>query len=186
MTDDLLGCVTRRGFLGTVLAAAGTLLGPGARPDAVAASPPGRLALYNTHTPETLDATFRDVSGRCDPRALAAIDHVLRCHYTGRAARIDLAVLDFLNAVDRRLGGDHEIHVISGFRSAEYNAWLIRHGHGVARRSLHLVGKALDVRFPGVALRTVRDTARALGFGGVGYYPASDFVHLDSGPPRSW
>jgi uncharacterized protein YcbK (DUF882 family) len=186
MTDNLPGAVTRRRFLGTVLAAAGTVVGPRAQPDAVAASPPGRLALYNTHTRETLEATFRDAAGRYDPRALAAIDHVLRCHYSGLATRIDLAVLDFLSVVDGRLGGDHEIHVISGFRSAEYNAWLIRHGRGVARRSLHLVGKAIDVRFPGVPLAAVRDAARALGLGGVGYYPGSDFVHLDSGPPRSW
>lgn len=130
--------------------------------------------------------TFRDGTGRYDARALAAIDHILRCHYSGLAARMDVGVLEFLNAVDRRLGGDREIHVISGFRSPEYNNWLIRHGHGVAQRSLHLVGKAIDVRFPGVPLGAVRDAARALGLGGVGYYPASDFVHVDSGPLRYW
>jgi uncharacterized protein YcbK (DUF882 family) len=175
--------VTRRRFL-TSLAGA-TLLGAGVRPGA-AAAPEARLALYNTHTRESLDVTFRDAAGRYDHRALAAIDHVLRCHYTGLTARIDVAVLDFLSAVDQRLGGDHEIHVISGYRSPEYNAWLIRHGHGVAERSLHLLGKAIDVRLPGVALAAVRDTARTMGLGGVGYYPASSFVHLDSGSVRSW
>ena len=178
--------MTRRSFRTTALAGAGALLGVGVRPQTAAASPPGRLALYNTHTRETLDVTFRDGAGRYDAGALTALDHVLRCHYAGLTARMDLAVLEFLDAVDRRLGGDHEIHVISGFRSPEYNDWLLRHGHRVARRSLHLVGKAIDVRFPGVHLRAVRDAARALGLGGVGYYPGSDFVHLDSGRPRSW
>jgi uncharacterized protein YcbK (DUF882 family) len=71
-------------------------------------------------------------------------------------APIDRRVIEFLRAVDQRLGGDHEIHVISGFRSATYNAWLVRHGSGVSPHS------------------------------GVGYYPASDFIHLDSGRVRSW
>jgi uncharacterized protein YcbK (DUF882 family) len=186
MIDPLLPLTTRRRFLTTVLGGAGALFGLGARRDTAAASPPGRLALYNTHTRETLDVTFRDAGGLYDARALAAIDHVLRCHYTGLATHMDIGVLEFLSTVDRRFGGDREIHVISGFRSSEYNDWLIRHGHGVARRSLHLVGRAIDVRLPGVPLRAVRDEARALGLGGVGYYPASEFVHLDSGPARSW
>jgi len=186
MTDHLRFSVTRRRFLTASLPGVAALLGLGVRPATAAASPPGRLALYNTHTRETLDVTFRDAAGRYDARALAAIDHVLRCHSTGLTAHIDLGVLEFLNAVDRRLGGDHEIHVISGFRSPEYNDWLIRHRKGVARRSLHLVGKAIDVRFPAVPLGAVRDAARALALGGVGCYPVSDFVHLDVGPPRFW
>ena len=144
MTDQRLSLTTRRRFLTTALGAAGALFGLGARRDTAAASPPGRLALYNTHTRETLDVTFRDAGGLYDARALAAIDHVLRCHYTGLATHMDLGVLEFLSTVDRRFGG------------------------------------------PGVPLRAVRDEARALGLGGVGYYPASEFVHLDSGPSRSW
>ena len=153
---------------------------------AVAAPWPGRLALYNTHTRETLDVTFRDGAGHYDAGALASIDHILRCHYTGATVQMDVAVLEYLSAVDGRLGGDREIHIISGYRSPEYNQWLIRHSHGVAQQSLHLVGKAVDVRFPGIALASVRDTARALALGGVGYYPASDFVHVDSGRVRTW
>ncbi len=168
------------------MAGAAALLGSRAWAVPAPASWPGRLALYNTHTRETLDVTFRDGSGRYDAAALAAIDRILRCHYTGLVAHMDVAALEFLNAVDRRLGGDREIHVISGFRSAQYNEWLIRHGHGVAPHSLHLVGKAIDVRFPGVPLAAVRDAARALRLGGVGYYPTSDFVHVDSGPLRYW
>ena len=178
--------MTRRSFLATALVGAGAVAGLGMRPRPVAAAPLGRLALFNTHTRETLDVTFRDAAGEYDPKALAAIDHVLRCHYTGQSTRMDVGVLEFLSTVDHRLGGQREIHVISGFRSAAYNDWLVRHGDGVARHSLHLVGKAIDVRLPGVPLDAVRDVARALGAGGVGYYPASDFVHLDSGRPRFW
>lgn len=203
--------LSRRRFLTTSLAGAGALLGFGSLSKAVAApfggltrsvaSPLGgptkavaadaaqwlgRLALYNTHTRETLDVTFRDAAGHYDTGALASIDHILRCHYTGASVQMDVAVLEYLTAVDYHLGGDREIHIISGYRSPEYNQWLIRHSHGVAQQSLHLVGKAIDVRFPGIALTSVRDTARALALGGVGYYPASDFVHVDSGRVRTW
>jgi uncharacterized protein YcbK (DUF882 family) len=84
------------------------------------------------------------------------------------------------------VGGDREIHVISGFRSVEYNAWLARRGSGVSRDSLHLVGRAIDVRFPDVTLGRVRRVAVDLACGGVGHYPGSGFVHLDSGRVRSW
>ena len=101
-------------------------------------------------------------------------------------AAIELRVIEFLRAVDQGLGGDREIHIISGFRSAAYNAWLIRHGSGIAGHSLHLVGRALDVRFPGLSLGQTRRVALDLGWGGVGYYPASGFIHRDSGRVRSW
>jgi uncharacterized protein YcbK (DUF882 family) len=147
---------------------------------------PGRLALYNIHTREAVEVTFRDAAGRYDEQALAVIDRMLRCHHTGRVVPIDRATLEILADVRERVGGDGEVHVISGFRSPEYNAWLLRRGHAVARQSLHLVGKAIDVRLPGVALAHVRQAALALGRGGVGYYPQSDFVHLDSGRVRAW
>jgi uncharacterized protein YcbK (DUF882 family) len=179
---------TRRSFMAASFAAASALLlAPRARADVGAAgAAPGRLALYNTHTREGLTVVYRDDAGHYDPGALDRLNHVLRCHYTGEVAAIDLRVIEFLRAVDERLGGDREIHVISGFRSAEYNAWLIRHGSGVAGRSLHLVGRAIDMRFPGLSLGQVRRAALDLGWGGVGYYPASGFIHLDSGRVRSW
>jgi uncharacterized protein YcbK (DUF882 family) len=179
---------TRRTFLTSSLAAASTLL-PALRGRAAAAAPdaaPGRLALYNVHTREGLTVVYRDAAGRYDLEGLDRLNRVLRCHYTGELAPIDLRVIEFLNAVDQRLGGDREIHVISGFRSATYNAWLIRHGSGVSPHSLHLVGRAIDVRFPALPLAEVRRTALDLGGGGVGYYPASGFIHLDSGRVRSW
>jgi uncharacterized protein YcbK (DUF882 family) len=167
--------------------AAWAMLAPGARPGAAAVdTAPGQLSLYNIHTREALQVVYRDAAGRYDRAALDRISHVLRCHFTGEVAAIDPRVFEFLSAVDRELGGDREIHVISGFRSADYNAWLIRRTSGVARHSLHLTGRAIDVRFPGLSLGLVRRVASDLGRGGVGYYPASGFVHLDSGRVRSW
>ncbi len=178
----------RRSFLKASLIGAAALLGRLARPDEALALalPPGELSLYNTHTGERLEVTYRDGSGRYDPAALGTIDHVLRCHYTGEVARMDFRVIEFLNLVDKTLGGAHEIQIISGFRSVAYNEWLIRHGHGVAKRSLHLAGKAIDVRIAGVDLDAVRRAALGLELGGVGYYLRSHFVHLDSGRVRAW
>jgi uncharacterized protein YcbK (DUF882 family) len=178
----------RRSFLKAALVGAAPLLFRLARPEEVSAAtlPPGELSLYNTHTDERLEVSYRDRRGRYDGAALVSLDNILRCHYTGQVARMDLKVIEILNLVDKTLGGGHEIEIISGFRSVTYNEWLIRHGHGVAKRSLHLVGKAIDVRLAGVDLDAVRRTALRLGQGGVGYYPRSGFVHLDSGALRAW
>lgn len=178
---------SRRSFLRAAVLGASVLLGRPTVSEASSALPaPGRLALYNVHTRETLEVAYRDAAGRYDPAALRALDHLLRCHHTGLETSMDVAVIEFLGEVDRQLGGGHEIHVVSGFRSRQYNDWLIRRGHGVARASLHLVGRAVDVRFPGVPLGDVRRAALELARGGVGYYPQSGFVHLDSGRVRSW
>jgi uncharacterized protein YcbK (DUF882 family) len=145
-----------------------------------------RLALYNIHTREAATIVYRDAAGGYDADALGRLHYLLRCHFTDEVAPIDIRVIEFLGAVDHALNGDREIHVISGFRSVAYNNWLRRHTSGVATRSLHLEGRAIDVRFPGVPLREVRRVALAVGGGGVGYYPAPEFVHLDSGRVRSW
>jgi uncharacterized protein YcbK (DUF882 family) len=179
---------TRRSFLQVTLlsASSGLVRFATAAPVARGELPAGTLSLYNIHTREALDVTFRTASGEYDGPALAALNRLLRCHYTGEVATIDLRVVEFLNAVDKHLGGRHEIHVVSGFRSRAYNDWLARHGHGVSSESLHLLGRAIDVRFPRVRSAAVRRAGLALGRGGVGYYPDSDFVHLDSGPVRAW
>jgi uncharacterized protein YcbK (DUF882 family) len=179
--------LTRRSFLSASLAAVSALVARRAPAQAaVADAAPGQLALYHIHTREAATVVYRDDAGRYDPAALHQLHHLLRCHFTGEVAPIDLRVIEFLRAVDQGLGGHREIHVISGFRSSAYNNWLIRHRSGVAARSLHLEGRAIDVRFPGLPLRQVQRAALALGWGGVGYYPTSEFVHLDSGRVRSW
>jgi uncharacterized protein YcbK (DUF882 family) len=148
--------------------------------------PEGRLPFVNVWTNERLDVVYRDDQGRYDLDALDDVNHILRCHYTGEVAAIDVRVLEHINLVQKRVGGDREIHIISGFRSPEYNAMLVRTGRRAARNSLHMQGQAVDLQMPGVHPKVIRQAALELGFGGVGYYPRSKFVHLDSGPFRSW
>lgn len=148
--------------------------------------PPGKISLYNTHTSESLEVTYRDRTGEYDLAALNDISWLLRCHHTGEVCEIDTRTIEFLGMVGRRLGGNHQFHVISGYRSPAYNERLRQQGGRVAKRSLHLEGKAIDLRIPGVNLSNLRRAALSLEYGGVGYYPKSDFVHLDSGDFRTW
>ena len=178
---------SRRSFLKASLATAVIFFGRPLRSEGgTTGLPEGRLSLYHTHTRERLEVVYRDRSGRYDDGAIDALDYFLRCHYTQKVVRIDPRAIEFVNLVDRKLGGGHEIHVISGYRSPEYNALLIREGRGAAKKSLHLQGKAIDIRIPAVGLDILRQTALSLEYGGVGYYPRSGFVHLDSGAVRFW
>ncbi len=146
----------------------------------------GRLNLYNIHTGERLSTIYRDRDGRHNPEAINELNRLLRCHYTDQEHPIDLHTLDFLDRVSSRLGRSKEIHVISGYRSPAYNDYLRSQGHQVAKQSLHLEGRALDIRLPGAELATLQHTALSLRLGGVGYYPGEDFVHIDSGRVRRW
>ena len=146
----------------------------------------GMLRLYNTHTSERLTVNLRDTLGTHDQHTLNSLNWFLRCHYTNQAHPIDPRVLDYLNLLDQTVGGGQEIHIISGYRSPAYNDFLRRESGGVARHSLHLEGRALDIRIPAVPLPTLRQAAMSLQFGGIGYYPANDFLHLDSGAFRQW
>lgn len=180
--------VSRRTFLKTAFAAAICLCGgeafPAKRP--AEAARPGALSLYNIHTSERLDVPLRDAGGDCDPAALSAVNRFLRCHYTQEVAPIDVRVIEFLETVGGTLGGDRRIHIVSGYRSRAYNERLVREGRGVSPRSLHLSGMAIDFRIPGISSKAVAQAALSLQAGGVGFYPASDFVHIDSGRVRSW
>jgi len=148
--------------------------------------PSGRLNLYNIHTGEKINTTYRDPDGQYNPQAIRELNRLLRCHFTDEQHPIDIQTLDFLDLINSRLGRNNEIHIISGFRSPEYNNRLISLGHKVAKHSLHLEGRALDIRIPGTALATLQRTALSFRLGGVGYYPSSDFVHIDSGTFRTW
>jgi len=148
--------------------------------------PLGKLSLLNIHSDERLAVTYRDRSGEYDLRALDELNWLLRCHHTNEVHPIDVRTLEYLNLVDQRLGGNNEIHVISAYRSPAYNELLRQKGHQVAEKSLHLQGRAIDVRMPGIKLVHLRRVARDLQLGGVGYYPGNDFVHLDSGAIRMW
>ncbi len=148
--------------------------------------PEGKLSLYNIHNKEKLSVVFRNEAGDYDKDALKAINWILRCHYTNQETVMDVRALEFLNIVDKKLGGNNEIHIISGYRSPLYNKLLRHEGRGVARHSLHQVGKAIDIHIPGTGLDKIRQVALNLQYGGVGYYPGAGFVHLDSGGFRTW
>jgi uncharacterized protein YcbK (DUF882 family) len=180
----------RRSFLKVSLLATVTLCGPGAGLARALLSPektePGILSLLHLHTGERMQAAFRESNGGYDRQILAAIDHLLRCHYTDEVHPIDIRTIEYLSLLNQQMWGGRDIHIISGFRSPRYNELLIQRGGQVARRSLHLEGRALDIRIPGVSTATLRKAALDLALGGVGYYPRSDFVHIDSGHFRSW
>ncbi len=144
-----------------------------------------RIVLENLHTPESLDVVFRR-GDRYVPEAMSAIQVLLRDYRTGAQHPIDPALLDYLHEVARHAGVEPVFAVISGYRSPQTNAMLHERSAGVARRSLHLDGRAIDVRLAGVDCAQLAQRALNLQRGGVGYYRNSDFVHLDTGRLRSW
>lgn len=179
----------RRSFLKASLLATLTLIGgqaAWARELLEDGLPPGKLSLLNTHSGERLEVTYRDRTGEYDLQALDELNWLLRCHYSNEVHPMDVRTIEYLNLVDQRLGGNHEIHIISAYRSPAYNELLRRQGRHVAKNSLHLQGRAIDIRIPKVKLASLRRVALDLELGGVGYYPRTDFVHIDSGAFRVW
>jgi len=152
---------------------------------ALIARPERTLAFYNTHTGERLKITYWEV-GQYIGAALEQIDHVLRDHLANETREIAPKLLDMLCALNSRLDSREAFHVISGYRSNRTNAYLRANSTGVADNSLHTVGQAIDIRLPGRDLRSLRQAAVALQGGGVGFYPKSDFIHVDVGRVRYW
>lgn len=145
-----------------------------------------RLAFVHTHTGESLDVVYREGPHYLGD-ALAEIDRVLRDHRSGDVHSIDRALLDQLARLQRLLdAGQRPFHVISAYRSPKTNAMLAARSHGVATKSLHLQGRAIDVRMSGIELRALHRAALSMRAGGVGYYARSNFVHLDTGHVRRW
>lgn len=169
----------------TALVAGALVHGAARSAPAPASRPAARLALYNTHTGEKLDIVYRE-HGEYDPHALASIDRLLRDHRTNDVAQIDRDLLDMLHQLGGLVDARQPFHVISGYRSPLTNARLASASHGVARKSLHLEGRAIDIRVPGCELVHVRNAALSMKAGGVGFYPGSDFVHVDTGRVRAW
>jgi uncharacterized protein YcbK (DUF882 family) len=147
--------------------------------------PDRTLAFYNMHTGERLKTIYW-MEGKYLPESLGEIDHILRDFRTNEVSNIDTILLDLLFALRHELDTNQPFHIISGYRSAQTNALLRAYSSGIAENSLHLVGKAIDIRIPGRKLGALRKAAIALQGGGVGYYPKSDFVHIDVGRVRHW
>ncbi|MBI4756538.1 MAG: DUF882 domain-containing protein [Betaproteobacteria bacterium] len=148
-------------------------------------APERRLAFYQTHTGESLELVYW-AAGAYVPESLASIDRILRDHRTGEVSPIRPQLLDLLAHLRAELDSREPFHVISGFRSAATNHLLHTRSRGVASHSLHMDGLAIDIRLPGRELALLRDCARSLRAGGVGFYPGSDFVHVDVGRVRYW
>jgi uncharacterized protein YcbK (DUF882 family) len=152
---------------------------------AVAAPHERILRFHNTHTGESLKSVFW-AEGQFIPDALQDINRLLRDHRSNTIATIDPELLLLVQKVSAQFGSNNVVHIISGYRSPETNAKLAAASGGVAKHSMHLEGKAIDLRIPGKDLKQVHKAALALNSGGVGYYQDSQFVHMDTGRPRHW
>lgn len=165
--------------------------GRGARPPGPGLAKPSlpeitrSLAFEHAQTGERLSLTYREAEGYL-PGSLRRISLLLRDWRTDEVQRIDPRLLDYLYALRQRLDSREPFLIISGYRSPATNAQLRARSSGVAARSLHMQGKAIDVSLRGRDLAAVRAAALSLELGGVGYYPRSGFVHLDTGPVRNW
>lgn len=173
---------SRRGFLG-----AAALTGVASATPVLASIPGGvrKVGFHNLHTGEALDVAYWE-NGAYVPDALQAVNHVLRDFRTGDVHEISPHLLDLLTSLSAHLESGERFQVISGYRSPQTNAHLHELSGQVASGSLHMKGEAIDIRLPGVDLTHVRDIALSMAVGGVGYYPTSDFVHVDVGRVRRW
>lgn len=179
---------SRRAFLSAAAGAAASLLiGRSARADAPAGAVRAErsLSFFNTHTGESVSAVYW-ADGAYRDEGLTTLSRVLRDHRTGGVHEIDPRLFDLLHALRGDLRARAPFHVISCYRSPATNASLRSQGRAVAERSLHMEGKAMDIRIPGVALDDLHAAAVARRGGGVGYYSGPSFVHVDVGRVRYW
>jgi uncharacterized protein YcbK (DUF882 family) len=143
------------------------------------------LKLHHLHTGEKVNVTYYG-GGWYNPDALHDLSHFLRDFRTNEVVQVDRDLFDLLHSLNQRLETSEPFEIVSGYRSPATNAMLARTTRGVAAHSLHTVGMAVDVRVPGRRMQHVYAAARNLQLGGVGYYPRSEFVHLDVGRVRTW
>jgi uncharacterized protein YcbK (DUF882 family) len=144
------------------------------------------LLLHNTHTAERIEIVYRH-DDQYIPGALAELDYFLRDHRTGDVRHFDPRLYDILSDLTSSIGHPGgEIDIVCGYRTPSTNESLRAHTTGVARNSLHIQAEAIDLRMPGVDTLKLRKAALALHRGGVGYYPHSDFIHVDLGRVRQW
>lgn len=177
--------LSRRHILRGIFEFTPLLVLPGTWQEAYAAGTQRRLSFQHTHRDDALLVKYK-VGDDYVTDALRRVEYFLRDHRTNDVHRIDPALLDLLYEVYELTGSSGRFQVISGYRSPKTNEALRKRGRGVAKRSQHLLGKAIDVRLTDVDTATLRDAAISLQRGGVGYYKRSDFVHLDTGPVRRW
>ncbi len=143
------------------------------------------LSFYNVHTGETLKTVYFE-RGEYVPGALAEVNYFFRDFRANQIRPIDPHLLDLLHRINYALGTSQPFNLISGYRSPATNAWLASQSEGVARHSLHMYGMAADINVQGRSLALLQIVALTMRSGGVGYYPRSDFVHVDIGRVRRW
>jgi uncharacterized protein YcbK (DUF882 family) len=182
------GSVARRAVLGAslvLISAAAWCSATSYR--AVALGETRTLSLYEIHTKESLTVTYKR-DGKFDQEALAKLNHFMRDWRRDVATKMDPALIDLIWTLHKQLGSREPIHLISAYRSAATNASLRKKGGGQAKKSQHIQGRAADIHFPDVAVKTLRNSALVQEVGGVGYYPTSGipFVHVDTGNVRMW
>ncbi|WP_261874789.1 DUF882 domain-containing protein [Vibrio rarus] len=147
---------------------------------------PKVINFNNLHTGEHLTSCYFDGQHFVESE-LDKINHICRDFRRNETHVMDKRLLSQISQIQEVLNTDAEVQIISGYRSAATNHYLRTHGHkGVARKSLHMQGRAMDIRIAGVNISKVHDAALSIKAGGVGYYPRSQFVHIDTGPVRSW
>lgn len=184
--DGACRSLDRRHLLRAGLGLAAAAVMAPAEAEAAMRAPPRQLSLINLHTGERISAEYW-AKGRYLRDGMREINRVLRDHRTGAVHRIDPKLLDLVHSLARKIGSRGPIQIVSAYRSPESNA-LLREtdGSGVAQNSYHMQGKAIDLRVPGLGIRHLHRVALSLRGGGVGYYPESNFVHVDVGPLRHW
>jgi uncharacterized protein YcbK (DUF882 family) len=175
---------SRRRFLQVGLGVTAGLVMPNAFANLLK-QPERKLSLLNLHTGESINATYW-AEGQYQSGELHAISKILRDFRTGDVYKMDNDLIDLLNIMHHKIGANKPFHVISGYRSPKTNTALSKNSTGVAKKSLHMQGKAIDIRVPGQKLSDLRKVALNLHAGGVGFYPESDFIHVDTGRVRHW
>ena len=183
--NPLTSPLCRRGFFRTTLAGFAGLAAHRAWGSPMPATAERRLTFYNIHTDERMDTVYW-ANGAYVPGGLGDINHILRDFRTDTIVPRHRRLLDLLYLIHTRLGNPDPFHIISGYRTPATNAMLHDRSGQVASHSLHMDAMAVDIRLPGVALSRLRELALSLRAGGVGYYPRSDFVHVDIGRVRQW
>jgi len=177
---------TRRVFIKRCIGtAAGLLVLPRSGLTNVRRAPERSLTFLNLHTGEELHTVYWS-NGAYQVSELQAISHILRDHRTDEQHLMDRRLMDLLFALQQSVGIRSPFEVVSGYRSPATNAELRAVSSGVAKHSLHMQGKAIDICVTGFSLKKLHDAAVALKAGGVGYYPKSNFIHVDTGPVRYW
>ncbi len=184
ITDAKSIQVSRRGFLKkSALLAGGALI---TQNELFASDTPVKeITLYNIHQNKTYNAAFYEKN--CYKlQGLFEVNKAFMDHRAKEIARIDVELINLLYEINQHVGLEKKFNIISGYRSENTNAKLRRKMSGVAKDSFHMKGQAVDIYVPGIKLRKLKDIAVGLGRGGVGYYPGSNFIHVDVGPKRFW